>query len=50
MTLSLVTNVMIPVLKIIEVPNQKQNSKTGIEMKPVPEDYITRVSYKNAMY
>ena len=35
-------------LKIIQVPKQRQNSKTGIEMKPLPEDWITRLSYKNA--
>ncbi len=37
-------------LKIIQVPKQRQNSKTGIEMKPLPEDWITRVPYKNATY
>jgi hypothetical protein len=37
-------------LKIIQVPKQRQNSKTGIEMKPLPEDWVTRVSYKNATY
>ena len=37
-------------LKIIQVPKQRQNSKTGIEIKPLPEDWITRVSYKNATY
>ena len=37
-------------LKIIQVQKQRQNSKTGIEMKPFPEDWITRVPYKNATY
>jgi hypothetical protein len=37
-------------LKIIQVAKQRQNSKTGIEMKPLPEDWITRLSYKNAVY
>jgi hypothetical protein len=37
-------------LKIIQVPKQRQNSKTGTEMKPLPEDWITRVTYKNASY
>jgi len=37
-------------LKIIQVPKQKQISKTGIEMKPLPEDWITRMPYKNATY
>ncbi len=37
-------------LKIVQVPKQRQNSKTGIEMKPLPEDWVTRVPYKNATY
>ena len=37
-------------LKIIRVPKQRQNSKTGIEMKPLPEDWMTRLAYKNASY
>jgi hypothetical protein len=35
-------------LMIIQSPKQRQSSKTGIEMKPLPEDWITRLSYKNA--
>jgi hypothetical protein len=37
-------------IKIIQVPKQGQNNKAGIEMTPLPEDWITRVSYKNATY
>ena len=37
-------------MKIIQVPKQRQNSKTGIEIKPLPEDWITTVPYKNATY
>ncbi len=37
-------------IKIIQVPKERQNNKTGIEMKPLPEDWITRVTYKNATY
>ena len=36
-------------LKIIQVP-KRQNSKTRIEMKQLPEDWITRVPYENATY
>ena len=37
-------------MKIVQVPKKRQNSKTGSEMKPLPEDWVTRVSYKNATY
>ncbi len=35
-------------LKNIQVAKQRQNSKTRIEIKPLPEDWITRVPYQNA--
>ena len=37
-------------LKIIQVPKQRQITKTGIAMQPLPEDWITRTPYKNATY
>ena len=37
-------------MKIIQVPKQRQSNKTGIEMKPLPEDWVTRMSYQNATY
>ena len=37
-------------MKIIQVPKQRQNSKTGNEIKPLSEDWITRMSYKNTTY
>jgi hypothetical protein len=37
--------------RIPSIPQEQRHAtltKTGIEMKPLPEDWITRLSYKNA--
>ena len=34
----------------MQIPKQRQNNKNGIEMRPLPEDWIVRMSYNDATY